>query len=200
MKVKELLEKLNDANPEAEVITSAWNGFVDTYAVIDFAWTDWKYANIYPDFFGTPGKIDNRFFCHAYPMKDLVFLGSKFPVVKEGTRVKKTKVAFNETYNTAIRLSDKAEQWLRKHGYKEPLYDGDKLVIPRHSNLLVKCIETLGDEVNGECNIKGKSVRTDSFGTHLRICSINGNAYHIEDNDGMEKVIGLDDMIIARPK
>jgi len=49
------------------VITSAWNGFVDTYAVIDFVRADWKYADIYPDFFGTPGRIDNRFFCHAYP-------------------------------------------------------------------------------------------------------------------------------------
>lgn len=67
MKVKELLEKLNDANPEAEVITSAWNGFVETYAVIDTVWTDWKYANIYPDFFGTPGKIDNRFFLSCLP-------------------------------------------------------------------------------------------------------------------------------------
>lgn len=116
--------------------------------------------------------------------------------VKE-PRKKMIKVAFNETYNNAIRLSDKAEQWLRKNGYDGPLYDGDKLAIPRHSDLLVKCIETLGEEVNGECNIKGKNVRTDTFGTHLRICSITGNAYHIEENDGMEKVIGLDDMIIA---
>lgn len=118
----------------------------------------------------------------------------------ERLRRRDTKVAFNDTYNTAIRLSDKAEQWLRKHGYKGPLYDGDKFAIPRHNNLLVKCIETLGEEVNGECYIKGKNVRTDSFGTHLRICAKKGNAYHIEDNDGMEKVIGLDDMIIARSK
>lgn len=124
----------------------------------------------------------------------------KFKELLERLRRGNTKVAFNDTYNTDIRLSAKAENWLREHGYNGPLYDGDKLAIPRHNNLLVKCIETLGEEVNGECIMKGKNVRTDTFGTHLRICSIKGNAYHIEDNDGMENVIGLFDMIIAGPE
>ena len=200
MKVKELIERLNDVNPEAEVITAVWNGFTETYAVIDVVLNDLKYDNIYSELLGTPGRTDGRFFSHSKPMEDTVYLGSKFPFVEEGTRRKKTKVAFNDTYNTDIRLSAKAENWLRKHGYNGPLYNGDKLAIPRHNNLLVKCIETLGEEVNGECIMKGKNVRTDTFGTHLRIWSIKGNAYHIEDIDGMEKVIGLYDMIIARPK
>lgn len=36
MKVKELLELLSKANPEAEVLKFAWNGEDNTFAVVDF--------------------------------------------------------------------------------------------------------------------------------------------------------------------
>lgn len=59
MKVKELMEHLDEADPEAELITDTWNGRISTYMVIDHA-VRVDYDVLKSDFFGTPGAFDKR--------------------------------------------------------------------------------------------------------------------------------------------
>jgi hypothetical protein len=60
MKAKELIKELKK-DPEAEVWCGAWNGHVDTYAVVDHVFK-FKYGVVSNDFFGTPGRMDKRLF------------------------------------------------------------------------------------------------------------------------------------------
>lgn len=109
---------------------------------------------------------------------------------------KQIKVVYNGTYGNSIRLSAEAEDWLRTHGYSGVIYNsqGD-MIIPRHNALLVECVETLGDAVNGTSTIGRLTTRSSDFGTHLKVRELAGPLYYIENNDGLEKVIGLNDMV-----
>lgn len=77
MKVKELLAFLKEADPNADVITGFWNGFVDTYTLVDDVWGV-EYDCLRGDLFGTPGAID--FNLTRSGAKNIVFIGSSFPM------------------------------------------------------------------------------------------------------------------------
>lgn len=47
--------------------------------------------------------------------------------------------------------------------------------IPRHSPLLVECVETLGDSASGDCS-------------DLKVVEVAGNRYIVEEYDGYEGV------------
>ena len=77
MKAKELIKELKK-DPEAEVWCGAWNGYVDTYAVVDHVYK-FRYDQVSNDFFGTPGRMDKRLFEPGTKDEDEVFyIGSKF--------------------------------------------------------------------------------------------------------------------------
>ena len=75
MKARDLIDKLSQVSPDAEVIGGTWNGRVDTYTVLD-SFRKVPYDDIYPDFFGTPGAFDDRL--AQIRSKDVVYLGSTF--------------------------------------------------------------------------------------------------------------------------
>lgn len=109
---------------------------------------------------------------------------------------KQIKVVYNDTYGNSVRLSVEAENWLREHGYLGDIYDGQgDLAIPRHNHLLVQCVEALGDAVNGTAVAGRLAVSSSNSGTHLRVRELKGPLYYIENCDGLEKVIGVTDMI-----
>lgn len=87
------------------------------------------------------------------------------------------KIVINKRYG-GYSLSNKAVTWLQERGMKEAskyhgLYSDD---ISRDNPLLVECVETLGDEANGEC-------------ATLAIIEIPEDVnWHIEDYDGIEWV------------
>ena len=65
-------------NPEAPVWCGAWNGYVDTYAVVDHVYK-FRYDQVSNDFFGTPGRMDKRLFEPGIKDENEVFfVGSKF--------------------------------------------------------------------------------------------------------------------------
>ena len=79
MKAKELAEKLLE-NPESEVWCGAWNGYADTYTVVDHTLRA-PYDQISNDFFGTPGRLDKRVLRRledSYSSDQVIFLGSRF--------------------------------------------------------------------------------------------------------------------------
>lgn len=59
MIVSELIPKLQQLDPEDEIITTAFNGQVRTYALVDFV-LQLDYDGVYSDLFGTPGPTDDR--------------------------------------------------------------------------------------------------------------------------------------------
>lgn len=76
MTVKQLIEQLSTKNPDADIILSANNGLVNTYSLCDHLLdTDYEYLS--NDFFGTPGKVDERVFFKE--SGDIVYVGSYFP-------------------------------------------------------------------------------------------------------------------------
>ena len=80
MKARELVEKLQRMDPEADVITGFWNGHTDTYTMIDDA-KEWDYDEIKADFFGTPGAVDLTVFTSK--TKKVIFLCTNFPDTSE---------------------------------------------------------------------------------------------------------------------
>lgn len=81
MKVKELIEKLKNTDPNSEVICGVNNGFVDTYGVVDHIWEDIYDHSVYNDLYGTPGQIDGRLMDKELREDDkkVVYIGSDFP-------------------------------------------------------------------------------------------------------------------------
>ena len=107
MKNKELIARLRQMDPEAEVITSFWNGHVDSYCIVDRV-REWRYEDLEGDFFGTPSAADPGVFCSQ--AEKVVFLGPGFPAT--GERVSQAR-------GTALRLlgiweEDKPEEWKRE--------------------------------------------------------------------------------------
>jgi hypothetical protein len=88
------------------------------------------------------------------------------------------KVVYNCKHG-GFELSQKSIQYLKDNGIN---YNTDYdyfCKIPRHNELLVKCIETLGKEANGDCS-------------NLKIKEIYSKVYKIKDYDGKESVIELE--------
>jgi hypothetical protein len=81
MKVKELIGKLKKADPNDEVICGVYNGFTDTYGVVDYALEATYEESVYNDLFGTPGQIDGRLLDKELQEdnKKIVYIGSDFP-------------------------------------------------------------------------------------------------------------------------
>ena len=77
MTVKELIERLQGMDPEAQLVTDFWNGHVDSYMAIDSV-DEWYFSEIEADFFGTPGSVDLDVFCSK--AKKVVFIGGSFEV------------------------------------------------------------------------------------------------------------------------
>ena len=75
MKVRELMEHLAEADPEAEVITDVWNGRVSTFTVLDSI-ASVKYDWLKKDFFEAPGAFDKHF--HDIKSGKLFYISSSF--------------------------------------------------------------------------------------------------------------------------
>ena len=61
MKNKELQQQLSQFSPDAEVWMPVFNGYVETYSLVDNMFQV-DYLQISNDFFGTPGRMDRRLF------------------------------------------------------------------------------------------------------------------------------------------
>ena len=59
MTVRELIEKLQQCDQDAMVISTLWNGWTDTYCALDSV-HEFTYEDLSNDFFGTPGEMDKR--------------------------------------------------------------------------------------------------------------------------------------------
>lgn len=102
MTVKQLIEELSKLNPEADVILPANNGLVNTYSLCDYKLnTSYEYLSC--DFFGTPGKVDDRVFFKD--SGDVVYLGSYFPC--------RFYTDFDDTPLKSIK-----EAWWEQYGFK----------------------------------------------------------------------------------
>ncbi|MDE6551893.1 MAG: hypothetical protein K2K98_02870 [Muribaculaceae bacterium] len=78
MKAKELIERLHQLDPEAEIWLPATNKQgIPTYALLDFV-LDVKYASIYGDIFNNPGDIDRRLLKQGHDEDSVVLLSSLF--------------------------------------------------------------------------------------------------------------------------
>lgn len=75
MKVKELIETLSKANPEAEVFKFAWNGEDNTFAVVDVVDIKRKFWAIDADLAYQKGEWDERVF-DIDEDDDIVLIGS----------------------------------------------------------------------------------------------------------------------------
>ena len=87
-----------------------------------------------------------------------------------------TKVVFNSCYG-GFGLSDEAEALYTKLGGKPVEYDE----YCRHDPILIKVVETLGDVANSRFS-------------ELKIKTIKGNKYIIDEYDGFESVLEPDDI------
>ena len=81
MKVKELIDKLKKTDPNSETICGVYNGFTDTYGVVDHVWEDIYDHSVYNDLYGTPGQIDDRLLNKELRENNhkVVYIGSDFP-------------------------------------------------------------------------------------------------------------------------
>jgi len=86
-------------------------------------------------------------------------------------KIEMNKVVYNSSYGY-FNLSEEAEEWLKKHGCTS--YE-------RHSPLLVRCVEELGEKASGPYS-------------RLKIKEITGDKYIIDDYDGKEKVLEPSDI------
>lgn len=81
MKNRELLSLLNQFDLDSTIICGVYNGFTDTYGVVDYTWEDYYDRTIYNDLYGTPGQIDKRLLDKELrnPNSKIIYLGSEFP-------------------------------------------------------------------------------------------------------------------------
>lgn len=109
------------------------------------------------------------------------------------SRVKR-KVVFNAT-QWGLMLSEEAVQWMKSHKYKGDLNPIDRsgiVRIPRHHPLLVECVETLGDGVNGEYVTLPWNQQNVA---DLKVTQITGKYYYIHPVVGAgEKVVDITKM------
>lgn len=99
------------------------------------------------------------------------------------------QVVYNDCYG-GFSLSKQAIEYLRERGVSENELKFDGRLIARHNPLLIECVKTLRDKANGRV-------------AKLRIETIEGDVYRIEEYDGREEVItpdNADDIWISIPK
>lgn len=71
---RELIEELKK-NPNAPVLCGAWNGYVETYAGVDYVHR-FKMEELQNDFYGTPGRMDKRVLTGK--SEEVFYIGSLF--------------------------------------------------------------------------------------------------------------------------
>ncbi len=81
------------------------------------------------------------------------------------------KVVYNNCFG-GFSLSNQAVKWLGNHGVNTKTYSD----LPRHHPMLVKCVEELGRQANGQF-------------ASLVVHSLAGNKYRIDEYDGNETVV-----------
>lgn len=81
MKVKSLISLLQQFDGESEVLCPIYNGYTETYGVVDNTWEDYFERSVYNDLYGTPGEIDGRLMTKEMrnPNNKIVYIGSDFP-------------------------------------------------------------------------------------------------------------------------
>ena len=78
MKVKELIEKLNQLDPEAEVWVATINDKgISTYGLLDHIMQD-EFGMYWVDLMPTPGLIDERLIKDKKDEDNIVYLGTTF--------------------------------------------------------------------------------------------------------------------------
>lgn len=75
MTAKELIAKLSEVASDTEIVGGMWNGWVDTYTVMDELHVI-PFDDIFSDFYGTPGAFDYKLL--KIRSKDVVYIGSLF--------------------------------------------------------------------------------------------------------------------------
>jgi len=59
MTVRQLIDRLQQCDPEALVIGTLFNGWTDTYCALDHV-SEFTFDQLFNDYFGTPGATDDR--------------------------------------------------------------------------------------------------------------------------------------------
>ena len=78
MKVKELIERLQNMNPEAEIWVSAHNkANTATYGLMDQVF-EFNFENLWPDLQNTFSDIDDRLIDGKQEKDKIIFLGTSF--------------------------------------------------------------------------------------------------------------------------
>jgi len=90
MNTDELIKELQKY-PVSEVWCGAWNGYVNTYAVVDHVF-QFKYGAVSNDFFGTPGRMDGRVLGKRDDEEEIIYLGTKFG------RIPNKKIDFGDDF------------------------------------------------------------------------------------------------------
>lgn len=118
MKVKELIDKLYKVDPNSEAICGVYNGFVNTYGVVDHIWEAIYEESVYNDLFGTPGQIDGRLMDKELKKDNhkIVYIGSDFPY-QNGIG--------DKDINYSIQSLNDDPDWLWKNNGFEWIYDED---------------------------------------------------------------------------
>lgn len=81
MKVKSLISLLQQFDGESEVLCPIYNGYTETYGIVDYTLEDYFEHSVYNDLYGTPGEIDGRLMTKEMrnPNNKIVYIGSDFP-------------------------------------------------------------------------------------------------------------------------
>jgi len=118
MNVQELINKLKKADPKSLVVCGVYNGFIDTYGVVDHIWEAIYDQSVYNDLFGTPGQIDGRLMDKELRKDNhkVVYIGSDFPS-QNGIG--------DKDINYNIQTLNEDPNWLWKHNDFEWIYDED---------------------------------------------------------------------------
>jgi len=119
MNVEELINKLKKVDPKSLVVCGVYNGFTDTYGVVDHIFEANYEHSIYNDLFGTPGEIDERLI-NKELLKDnkkIVYIGSDFP--------RKNGIIDDKNINNSIQSLNDDPDYLWKINDFEWIYDED---------------------------------------------------------------------------
>ena len=78
MKVKELIEKLKQMDPDAEIWVGTHNDErIPTYGLLDYVY-EFNFEELWVDLFPTPGDIDMRLIEGKNDKDKIIFLGTSF--------------------------------------------------------------------------------------------------------------------------
>lgn len=118
MKVKSLISLLQQFDGDSEVLCPIYNGYTETYGVIDYAYEDYFERTVYNDLYGTPGMIDGRLMTKEMinPNNKIVYIGSDFLTIHG--------VGDNDINYNIQELNDDPN-WLWEHNGFELINDED---------------------------------------------------------------------------